>query len=556
MNNLIEQYKYNSPHGNAFKVFSLKHKVYNTNAYNTNAENNKKIHYVHQELNLSYNAGNLIIGSGLMLLMFSRTAQKNISKGLNKIKNYFEARKEISTVEESARKSKLYGYAIRKLNSFIKKTESINNITSLKDILFMKLMYKTGPTKKIHQTISKLFENLSRNTVVKSYKKTKKSFERMYKNFDMLDEYLLKDSPDEIIKFKVKEYKDGQLIEVKKDFTKRQLVEMAKEYRKDTKLVVDSFISDKSQQDRYNRIKSINSSLYSKFWDESFKDFWTKNNKFKRKEMWQTFIAAEQIKGDKTNLAENVAIARNVISYANTDKIAMIEENVKKLKEIIPAKDEYGTDIVERLDWIIKNSEGLKYNKTTFLKELEKLSNHTIKQVLDNSVTKVQQESKNTCINLIKDFINDESTGSLQDMLLIYYKIAPFELSKFGALLSLKNAVKSFDKSVNLEIGEFFDKVRDLEIGSAPTDILTVLISLGLIIRGLNYAPTDDEKTSVMLKSGIPIVGALITSIVSATKLVSGGKSLALGFISGILLNQAGVLADKLRLKFKRKFNS
>ena len=54
MNNLIEQYKYNNPHGNAFKVFSLKHKVYNTNAYNTNAENNKKIHYVHQELNLSY----------------------------------------------------------------------------------------------------------------------------------------------------------------------------------------------------------------------------------------------------------------------------------------------------------------------------------------------------------------------------------------------------------------------------------------------------------------------------------------------------------------------
>ena len=378
----------------------------------------------------------------------------------------------------------------------------------------------------------------------------------MYKNFDMLDEYLLKDSPDEIIKFKVKEYKDGQLIEVKKDFTKRQLIEKAKEYRKDTKLVVDSFISDKSQQDRYNRIKSINSSLYSKFWDESFKDFWTKNNKFKRKEMWQTFIAAEQIKGDKTNLAENVAIARNVITYANKDKIAMIEDNVKKLKEIIPAKDESGTDIVERLDWIIKNSEGLKYNKSTFLKELEKLSNHTIKPVLDNSVTKVQQESKNTCINLIKDLINDESTGALQDMLLIYYKIAPFELSKFGALLSLKNAVKSFDKSVNLEIGEFFDKVRDLEIGSAPTDILTVLISLGLIIRGLNYAPTDDEKTSVMLKSGIPIVGALITSIVSATKLVSGGKSLALGFISGILLNQAGILTDKLRLKIKRKFNS
>lgn len=384
-----------------------------------------------------------------------------------------------------------------------------------------------------------IFENLSRDTVKKSYQKTGKSFDRMYKLFDNLDDFILKNAPDEIVNFQGKEY------------TKKQLVEMAKGYRQTTKAIVNNFISDKAQQNRYEYIKEVNSTLYSKFWDASFKDFWTKNNKFKRKEMWQTFIAAEQIKGDKTQLAENIALVRNVVTYTKNDKVAMIHDYVNKLGELIPQKDDYGTDIVEKLEWFTKNSDGLKHNKEIFLKELANLSNHKITSDLSENVRQVRQESKDTYIRLIQELATDDATGELQDMLAIYYKLAPFEMSKFGALVALKNAVKSFDKSVNAEIGEFFDKVRDLEIGSAPTDILTVLISFGLILRGLSYAPNEDEKVSTILKSGIPIVGAVATSIISATKLLSGGKSLALGFISGFLLNQMGVLADKLRLKFK-----
>lgn len=539
MNNLIEQYKYNTPYGNAFNAFYLDKKSKNKHTYYLKIEAGKPEKHVAADLNLSYSAGSLIVGSGLVILMFSRTAQKNINKYLNKLKNYFEARKEISTIEESKKKSKFYGFMVKKLNSFIQKSESINNIVSLKDILFMKLMYKTKPTQKFHKWISDIFENLSRDTVKKSYQKTGKSFDRMYKLFDNLDDFILKNASDETVNFQGKEY------------TKRQLVEKAKGYRQTTKAIVNNFISDKAQQNRYEYIKKVNSTLYSKFWDASFKDFWTKNNKFKRKEMWQTFIAAEQIKGDKTQLAENIALVRNVMTYTKKDKTEMIHDYVNKLGELISPKDDYGSDIVEKLEWFTKNSDGLKHNKEIFLKELDNLSNHNISSDLSENIKQVRQESKDTYIRLIKELVDDPSTGELQDMLAIYYKLAPFEMSKFGAIVALKNAVKSFDKSVNAEIGEFFDKVRDLEIGSAPTDILTVLISLGLIVRGLNYASTNEEKTSVMLKSGIPIIGALTTSIISATKLVSGGKSLALGFVSGFLLNQMGVFADKLRLKFK-----
>ncbi len=553
MDNLVTQYKYKyaGQYGNVFQNFYLGHKSDNKNAYFLELKNNKNNNA--ENKNISYSLGGLILGSGIVLLMFSRGAQKNVNKYMNKLKKYFEENLEISTLENSKRKSKFYGYAIKKLNSFIKKSESINNITSIKDVLFMKLMYKTKPTKKIHKSISKFFENLSRKTVVKSYKQTGKSFDRMNRIFDNLDKYILEESPDEIIKYKVKEWQNGEFIEVEKDFTKKQLVEMAKGFRQTTNDIVKNFISEKFQTQRYSYIKEINSSLYSKFWNESFKDFWTKNNKFKRKEMWQTFIAAEQIKGDKTKLADNIAIVRNAMTYTNKDKIAIMYDYVKKLKEIIPPNDEFATDIVEKLEWFTKNSDGLKHNKSIFLKELDKLSQHSISSGMNENIQKIHQETKDTSIRLIKELINDDATGELQDMLAIYYKIAPFELSKSGANLALKKAVKSFDKSVNIEIGEFFDKVRDLELGSAPTDILTILVSLGLIVRGLNYATSDDQKLSVALKSGIPIAGGILTSIISATKLVSGGKSLFLGFLSAILLNQAGYIIDKLRLKTAKK---
>ena len=472
------------------------------------------------------------------IFMISRGFQKNTNKFLNKVKDYLEKKQELSSLSASKNKNKLYGYAIRRTNSFIKKSESINNITSLKDILFMKLMYKTKPTKEIHKSISEFFEKLSRKTVVDSYTKTSKDFEKMNQVFDKLDELILKESPDEIVIFNEKEY------------TKQQLVKKAKNYRERANDFVTNFISENSQKLRYEYINDVTKNLYSRFWDVSFKDFWSKDNKFKRKEMWQTFIAAEQIKGDKTKLAEWAATARNAITYTNADKTGLIHDYINNLDGIIPADDTKGIDIIKKLEWFAKNSEGLKNNKELFLAELEKLKEHKIVSS-DENLAKTQEEFKASNIQLIEDLLDDTATGEIQDMLSIYYKLAPFELDKSGASLAVKKAVQSFDKSVNYECIEFFDKIRDLRLGSAPTDVLTILFSFITLSLGLGHAKNKEKQQSVMLQSGIPIVGGIAVSTLSATKLVAGGKSLALGFISGLALNQIGKVVDNIWKQYK-----
>jgi hypothetical protein len=50
-----------------------------------------------------------------------------------------------------------------------------------------------------------------------------------------------------------------------------------------------------------------------------------------------------------------------------------------------------------------------------------------------------------------------------------------------------------------------------------------------------------------MCKEGIPLAGGVGTSVLSATKLISGGKSILLGIVSGLALNKLGLIVEKLR---------
>lgn len=538
MNTRIQTYTNQPRNFYVHKQLSLKSK---SDADNLPENKNTKT-----EQNTKYNLkSNIALTTFLSigcLLMFSKGFQKNAGKYLNKFKEYLEGKLETSSVQKSGKRTKFIKYSIRGLNSFIQKSESINNITSLKDVLFMKLMYKTKPTKKIHNTITKYFESLSRKTVTSSYKETEESFKRMNKIFDKLDKKILENSPDEEIEYKGKTY------------TKRALVEMAKGNRDIATTVVKAFIDKSALDVRYKYINDVTSTLYAKFWDASFKDFWSKNNKFQKKEMWQTFIAAEQIKGNKTELGTNVSSARSIISYNEADKTKLIQDYINNFKGIISFSDKEGMNIINKLLWFTKHPEGLKENKDVCFRELDKLDQHKITGDLSQDMISTQEVFKKINIDLIRRSLDDFDSSAIKDMLSIYYRIAPLELSKSKGEIALKNAVKSFDKSVNLEIVEFFDKVRDLRLGSAPTDVLTVILSFLVLTFGLGYTKDKDERNSMMLTSGIPIIGAIATSLISTTKLVSGGKSLFLGFVSGIILNKIGKIADNIR-KQKQTYN-
>ena len=491
----------------------------------------------HKKRNIALSVGTSALAVGGGVLVLTKGLPKNTQKYLEKLKTFLEKKLEKST---SDKWGEFWEYTIRKVDAFTEKSQSMNNFTTLKDIVFKWAMNLTGPTAKVHKGITDFFEKVARRTVTSAYKTANKKFDNMYKTFDKLDEYILKTNPDEIIQY------NGV------DYTKRQLIELARSHREKIKVDVSDFTSEASCQSRYEYIKKATEALYSDFLNKVTNNFWSKENVFLKKEMWQTYIPDMQIRGNKKSLNEEVANLRNRISYTDKDKTEVISRHLKTLKKLIPPSDKEGLEIIKKLEWYTNNPEGLKENADIFEKMLISIKDRPLEKGLEEVVEQNQQNLKELSITSIKDLLDEKNIGELQKMLSIYRRFAP-EMDKFKAETSVRKAVASFDKAVKTETTEFFDKVRDLQLGSAPTDIIGIAAPAAMIGYGLAEAEDKDERKSVMYKAGIPVLGSIATTIYCTTKLISGGVSLAFAGITGLLFSAIGSGVDKYRHKIPAK---
>ena len=180
---------------------------------------------------------------------------------------------------------------------------------------------------------------------------------------------------------------------------------------------------------------------------------------------------------------------------------------------------------------------------------LNKLSQTFHKQAKKHGYTPEATKSMSAYINEVNRIISDDSKGILQDISSLY---KPYVSHKdFMKLKShIHTVTKSLDNSINKETIQYFDKLRDLKLGSAPTDVLSIIGAVGAVGWFLGKSKDKDERISASLKYGIPAVGAIATSLYSTARLVSGGKAMALGLLSGWVMNKAGVVVDDMRKKY------
>lgn len=118
---------------------------------------------------------------------------------------------------------------------------------------------------------------------------------------------------------------------------------------------------------------------------------------------------------------------------------------------------------------------------------------------------------------------------------------------------AMKKTEKSLRKANSIECVDYFDKKRDLVLGSAPTDILSSAILL--IIGGTSLASANDKdkKISRLIKSIIPTIAGVGVNIALTTMLFSGTKGVVGGLVAGGILSLLGSAVDKRRLAAKNK---
>ena len=304
----------------------------------------------------------------------------------------------------------------------------LNNGNSVKDELFQKLCNKTSVTKKIHQSITKGFDKISKQTVFMSHKKASKQM-------NMLDEIM-------------KQYKN-RLSETDKTIFEQKLKEI-----------------DKLQE--YFNSANI-------------------NNRLKNQE----------------------------------DIMQNLEQDVSK--KIVQAKDTVWGTVTGK-----KPDNPMRFKDTcTFWAEDSLMANRN----------KIQEEGLNVINNLVGD--GKTKKGAYDEIVeLLSPHLNQEEKQAFEE--SIKQAGKLLRKANKTECIEYFDKKRDLILGSAPTDVLTALASLIASGIAIGVADSKEDKLSRLISGALPVFAGLGVSTALTAMLFSGGKGMALGTGSGMIFSAIG----------------
>ena len=478
------------------------------------------------------------VGAGILFLMrgLPKNAYKTLEKWSQKLENKLAKQRKSGQV---GKLEEFYTFTLNKLNSFIGKAQSINNFVAVKDITFKKLMYKNKITQKIHEKITGVYEKIGRRTVNKSYDKAKSKLYGMFQTFEDYDDRILKNSQNgtQIIEDKtVQEWLDD--IEILKTKIRRTW---------------NANYGARTREDRYSKIKDSMKNLTDEVWEATAGNL----NNLSKKEMYESFIAEDKLSAKKLKLMTDTLSSRYVITRDIDDIYKSTVDVVDSMTSFIKTRDKSSRDIIKDLrlkleDWKKLSGKDETSKRTTLNNEINVLLKKLSSNIKENSSTYgYNQETVKLLESNIKgigSIMGESGKGALQEIYTIYKKLLPRE-DYIKLKSSTSRNIKYLDDAISKETNSFFDMMRDLTMGSAPTDILSILGAIGAIGIGLSKAENKDQQNTVLLKAGIPAVGAIATSLYFSASLVSGGKAMMYGALSGLAISKLGSMLDDYRKK-------
>lgn len=478
------------------------------------------------------------LGAGVGILFLMRGLPKNAYKIIEKWTDKLEAKLYDQRLKGKVGKlEEFYTFTLNKLTSFMEKAKSINNFVSIKDISFEKLMSKTSVTKKIHSKITEIYEKIGRRTVNKTYDKTKSKIYSMFQRFEDFDDKILLNAKNK------NEIIDGKTIQEWLDDIENYKTLIRRKWNAD--------FGQRARDTRYGGMKDAVKNLSDEVWEETVGNL----NNLKRKQLYETFIAEEKLAGKKLRLINGARQSRFVITRDIDDIYNSSTDVLRSITTFVNPRDKESRTLIKDLRLKLVSWKKLSGPKEAQARlelntEINSMLNKLTQSIKQNSKTyNYNPETVNQLTSNISDInkiMGENGKGALQEILTIYKKLLPRE-DYLKLKESVTRTVKHIDSAITKETDNFFDMNRDLKLGSAPTDILSILAAIGAVGVGISKSENKDQKNSVLLRAGIPAIGAIATSLYFSASLVSGGRSMLYGAISGLIIGKAGAMLDKYR---------
>lgn len=459
------------------------------------------------------------------------TAMNNLMEKISKKTEQLKDKPSISKLEG------MYLSGLQKANrTMFMIRGAIFNISPLKDVLFDKFIRQKCGLQKPCDAITNWFKDLSFATVKSSYKKASKSIDKMSKTFEDVNSRLLSHGPERI---------------VAKPFEKNQLSEITKRTASIRTAFDTHFIPsqlEKRSEDLVKQFDGLGNKVYDKIYG-NMKGFVKDIN------AWTSFVPEEIIAKDKAKIMASLADKRRIITNNPTNNYNKLGEILSELDSAINPKDKDSRKFVKSLRDLSKRyitASGA--DEAAIREEIAKTINATLKHARAVSSSQIYSPAENKKImSKLREFgkvINTDKKGHIEEILTIYRKILPPEEYEKVKKIAQKT-IKDMNKAVHNEGFEYVDKVRDLATGSALTDVaIGTVLPLASTGVAIGAAKTKEKKRSVALKYGIPLIVGMATTMISTIKLVSGGKSLMLGTLSGVVANE---VCERIDNNLKKK---
>ncbi len=480
------------------------------------------------------------LGTSAAILFLMRglpkNAYKTIEKWIEKLENKLYNQRQYGQV---GKVEEFYTFTLNKLNKFLEKAKSINNFVSIKDISFEKLMSKNNVSKKIHSKITEVYEKIGRHTVQKSYDKAKTSINSLFQTFEDYDDKILSNVKNK------NDLLEGKTIE--------SWLNDVENYKTLIRRTWNANCGQRARDARFKTMKVDVATLSDDVWEATVGNL--KN--LKQKKMYETFIAEEMLAGKKLRLVNETKQARFIITRDIDDIYNSSLDIIRHITTFIKTKDSASRQIIKDLrlkleSWKKLSGPSEKANRLKLNAEINEILNKLSQSIKENkNLHGYNTETVNQLASNIQDInkiMGENGKGALQEMLTIYKKILPRE-DYLKLKQHVNKTVKDIDNAITKETDNFFDMNRDLKLGSAPTDILSILAAIGAVGAGLSKSENKDQRQSVLLRAGIPAIGTIATSLYFSASLVSGGRSMLYGAISGLAISKVGSMLDEYSKK-------
>lgn len=463
---------------------------------------------------LGYAMASIAVVVGFGVFAVTRLLSKRAGTKLNKFNKIVDNTvAKLSKNKHASSIQKFWATTLKNVKILIPKSHAVFNFATLKDIFIRKMLTYVPILRKASDAATNWFEKVSVGTTRKEYSKTLLKFDNLYADFDRasakLPESERKKVADKIKTIKTK-YDEGFSTEARN----KRLLKVDEDLGKLDEVV---------WKDTYLDVKG----LY-------------------KKAINGRFLVEDLAKNSKDKLHDSVMEIKKIITLGVHENYTSIKKMLDNVELLIDPTDSNLSTLMKsaRKDLDVYRKNNSFDDKSAIVESLTKL-NKALSSEKDPNIAKKVSEGI--------DLLSKTKKGNIQEIMEIYKKhnLPKEEYVKLEK--SVNNALKSLDKSVDLETDKLFDKIRDLKIGSAPHDVLAFLSSLGVVGWYLGKADNNDERMSVTLKYGIPVIGAVAITTLCTVGLIASGPSLLIGIVSGLAINKVGEVADDIRKKYKEK---